>query len=126
MTHTPKPANDSTQPPAAIKIIGWIFILSGAGSICIAFLSGGVVRKTHEQPVEFWLTLGIRFLAIVAGAFLLLGSNWGRWLLAIWMTYHIILSLFHSPFELLIHGLLFSVIFYFLFRPEANHYFRRP
>jgi hypothetical protein len=40
------------------------------------------------------------------------------------MAFHIVLSIFHSPVELLMHILLFGVIGYFLFRPQVSAYFR--
>jgi hypothetical protein len=55
---------------------------------------------------------------------MLCGFNWARWLLVVWIAYHVILSAFHSPFEVVIHGLLFGVVVYFLFRRQASVYFR--
>jgi len=55
---------------------------------------------------------------------MLRGRNWARWLLLIWIAYHVILSGVHSLFQLVVHGLLFAVIAYFLFRPRASAYFR--
>jgi O-antigen ligase len=57
--------------------------------------------------------------------FMLYGFNWARWLLVVWIAFHVILSGLHSQFELLVHSLLFAVVLYFLFRPEASAYFRR-
>jgi hypothetical protein len=57
--------------------------------------------------------------------FMLRGNNWARWLLVIWMGYHIILSAFHSIRELVMHCVIFGIIIYFLFRPKASAYFRR-
>ena len=56
---------------------------------------------------------------------MLRGFNWARWLLVVWIAYHVILSAFHSPFEAAVHGLLFVIVAYFLFRPQASAYFRR-
>jgi hypothetical protein len=55
---------------------------------------------------------------------MLRGLNWARWLLAVWMAYHVVLSILHSPVELMMHVLLFGVMGYFLFRPQASAYFR--
>ena len=107
--------------PLSITIIGWLFI--GAGII------GFVYHATEfkiQRPVEYdliWVSI-VRLLAILSGVFLLRGSNWARWLLLIWLTYHVILSAFHSFFQLAMHGLLLGVIAYFLFRPQASAYFR--
>src|SRR5579864_1331203 len=64
------------------------------------------------------------FLAVVGGAFLLYGFNWGRWLLVLWMGCHVVISALHSPRQLLMHTLLFAVILYSLFHPQASAYFR--
>jgi hypothetical protein len=56
--------------------------------------------------------------------FMLYGFNWARWLLVVWIGFHIILSALHSPLQLLVHSLLFAVVLYFLFRPQASAYFR--
>ena len=55
---------------------------------------------------------------------MLRGSNWARWLLIVWLGYHVALSVFHAPFELVVHSLLFAAVLYFLFRPQATAYFR--
>ena len=64
-----------------------------------------------------------RLAAVVAGVFMLYGRNWARWLLVIWIIFHIVLSALHSIFQLLLHALIFTVILYFLFRRESSAYF---
>jgi hypothetical protein len=66
----------------------------------------------------------VRLVAIICGAFMLRGRNWARWGLVVWLAYHVVLSALHTPFELLVHGLLFAVVLYFLFRQRASAYFR--
>ena len=66
----------------------------------------------------------VRLLAVVAGVFMLLGYNWARWLALAWIGSHIILSAFHAPREFAVHCLFFAAIAWFLFRPEAQSYFR--
>ena len=66
----------------------------------------------------------VRILALLCGVFMLSGFNWARWLLVVWLGYHVILGALHSLFELSVHSLLFAVILYFLFRPPASTYFR--
>ena len=107
--------------PLSITIIGWLFV--GAGTIGLAYHA---TEFKTQRPVEYdliWVCI-VRLLAILSGVFLLRGSNWARWLLLVWLAYHVILSAFHSLFELAMHGLLLGVIAYFLFRPQASAYFR--
>jgi hypothetical protein len=64
-------------------------------------------------------------LAVVSGVFMLRGWNWARWLLVVWLAFHVALSALHSVFQVAVHGVLFGVIVYFLFRNAANAFFRR-
>jgi cytochrome b subunit of formate dehydrogenase len=86
------------------------------------------VDTTAAQRIaEFkghWFVHVSRILAVLSGVFMLYGFDWARWLLVVWLVFHVILSVLHSPFQLLVHSLLFAVVLYFLFRPPASAYFR--
>ncbi len=107
--------------PLSITIISWLFIATG---------SVGVVYHLSEfsfySPLDFGLVavLLIRLAAILAGVFMLRGVNWARWLLVVWMAYHIVLSAFHSVTEFAMHVVLFGIVACFLFRPQSSAYFR--
>jgi len=45
----------------------------------------------------------VRLLAIIGGAFLLMGRNWARWLILAWMAFHVVVSAFHSISECVAH-----------------------
>ena len=111
--------------PFSITIISWIFILAG----CIALVSGlwPMVNATAAQRVadfqKHWIVHLSRLTQIVGGVFLLLGHNWARWLLVVWMAAHIVISALHSIPILLFHVAIFSVIFFFLFRRPASAFF---
>jgi hypothetical protein len=75
------------------------------------------------QNDVLWIDL-IQVLAIVAGIWLLRGRNWARWLALAWMAFHVILSVFHSWVQVLVHTVFFAVIAFILFRPVASRYFR--
>lgn len=107
--------------PLSVTIISWLFIAAG---------TMGVVYHANEfkpqRPFEndaVWI-LFVRLMAIVCGVLMLRGSTWGRWLLLLWLVYHVILSVFHSPAQLVMHSLLLAVVAYFLLRSEASVYFR--
>jgi hypothetical protein len=107
--------------PLSVTIIGWLFI--AAGAIGFAY---HVTELRLERPFDYgviWVCL-LRLIAILCGVFVLRGSNWARWLLLIWIGYHVVLSAFHSVSEVVTHTLLLLVIAYFLFRPAASSYFR--
>jgi len=101
--------------PLSVTVISLLFI--AVGSI-------GLINQLTKLRFEYhrvWLGV-VQLLAIVAGLFMLRGRNWARWLLLIWIVSHVILSAFHTPFELAIHSLLLLVVAYFLFRPKASAY----
>lgn len=108
--------------PLAVTIISWLFI--GAGAVGFAY---HVTEFKALRPFQYevlWVCF-LRLLAIVCGVFILRGSNWARWLLLIWIAYHVVLSAFHSLFEVVTHSLLLAVVAYFLFHPKASLYFGR-
>jgi hypothetical protein len=107
--------------PLAITIISWLFV--AAGVIGLAYHATGFKAWRPFEYDAVWVCL-VRLLAILCGVFMLRGSNWARWLLLVWIAYHVILSAFHSVFEVVIHSLLFGVVAYFLLRPQASAYFR--
>ena len=108
--------------PLSVTVIGCIFIAAGV----IGFAYHVTEFKTLRPfPNEIVWGSSVRLLAILGGVFVLRRHNWARWLLLVWIAFHVILSAFHSLFELIVHGLLFVVVAYVLFRPRASAYFRR-
>ena len=114
------------QRPLSITIIGCLFLVTCSVGLMYHLLPqhigelSGPGSSAHELP---W-AIAIRLLGVIAGAFILLGHNWARWLLALWVGYHVGLSAFHSLFEVAVHGLLFLLVLFFLFRPKSSEYFR--
>ena len=110
-----------SKRPLSVTAIGCIFVVAGV----VGLAYHGAEFKA-QRPFDYGvvLVLLVRLLAILGGVFLLRGSDWARWLLLIWIAYHVILSAFHSVFELITHSLLFAVIAYFLYRPRVSAYFR--
>jgi uncharacterized membrane protein len=107
--------------PLSVTIIGLLFLV--AGIVGLAYHAREF--KTHG-PFQYdvlWVCL-VRLLAIIGAIFMFRGANWSRWLLLIWMAYHIVLSAFHSLSQVIVHGLLLVVIAYYLLRPSASAYFR--
>jgi hypothetical protein len=106
--------------PLSVTLIGLLFLI--AGVIGVAYHATDF-KMQSPFPSELVWVLAIRFLAIVFAIFLLRGKNWARWLLIIWITYHVVLSGFHSSSQLIVHGLLLALVTYFLFRRSASIYF---
>ena len=113
--------------PLSITIISWLFIaMGGIGSLIVLLEKAGWLHGDRPplRALEFWPILISRLLSLVAGVLMLYGINWGRWLLVVWIGFHIVISAMHSTFQLALHVLIFSVILYFLFRPPATAYLR--
>lgn len=112
--------------PRSITIISWIFIIFGSISLLSGLLPfGDVTFAQRVAELRGWHALVhvVRLLAMVAGLFMLFGYNWARWLLVLWMVFHLVVSALHSTMMLLMHAVIFTIILYFLFRPPASAYF---
>ena len=107
--------------PIAITIIAWLFIAAGLVGLTYHLTEFDINGPFQFEPA---LVLVLRVLVIVCGVFILRGSNWARWLLLVWIAYHLVLSAFHSASELAMHSVLLAVVAYFLLRPQASAYFR--
>ena len=105
--------------PISVTAIGWLFIATGI--VGFVYHASEALHPFSSELV--WIEL-VRLLAIVGGVFLLRGRSWARWLLIAWMTYHVVLSIFHSPFELLVHVVVLAGVAWLLFRPDASAYLR--
>ena len=105
--------------PLAVLIIGCLFIATGALGLAYHLTDFKISKPVESELV--WISF-VRLLAIVSGVFMLLGRNWARWLALAWIAFHVVIS-FPSMRQVVVHGLLFVMITYFLFRPEAKVYF---
>jgi hypothetical protein len=108
-----------TKRPLSITIVGILAIAIGAM---------GVAYHASEfdmrRPFETIGLCFVRLLAVLAGAYMLRGRNWARWLWLAWMAFHVAVSFLHSVSEVLMHALFLAVFAYLLFRPPASAYFR--
>lgn len=117
--------------PLSVAVIGSVFVVFGFVALIVSLLrlfsavsSAGLVESYVQRPAEFVFVSIVQLLAIVGGASALRGLNWARWLLVVWLGYHVLRSLFHPPLELVVHSLLLAAVAYFLFRPDAAAYFQ--
>ena len=107
--------------PPSVTVLG--SLLTAAGVIGLAYHLTDFKAQHPFQYDIVWVSL-VRLIAIVCGVFMLRGSNWARWLAMAWIAYHVIIGGLNSMSQLLMHGLLFAVFAFFLFRPQAMDYFR--
>lgn len=107
--------------PLPVALVAWLFIAAG--------IVGGAYHASELDPKEpfgndaLWVLL-IRLLAIVAGAFMLRGAAWARWLTLAWLAYHVVLSALHSVSETVTHLVVLAVVALVLFRPASTAFFR--
>jgi hypothetical protein len=106
--------------PTLVTAISWVLIASG-----VAGLAFHITDFAGADKLDYVLVSRVRALAIVAGGFMLPGSNWARWLSMLWISFHVMISAFHPMRELTIHILVFAVFAFVLFRSDAVDYFRR-
>lgn len=106
---------NAVRRPVPVLVVACLFLAVG---IIGAFYHIHDLRQPDGIPTEI-----TEFAAILAGAFMLRGRNWARWLAVAWMAFHVGLSIFGDPRELMIHGLLFAGIAWLLFLPQSRRYF---
>lgn len=107
--------------PLSVTILAWVYI--GMGTVGFVYHLTELQATNAFQYDGMWVEL-IRIVAIICGAFMLRSHNWARWLALAWISFHVVLSAFHSFHEFAIHCLFCAVIAWYLFRPEAGRYFR--
>ena len=111
--------------PLPVLIVSIGFILIGAGGLLrgiVSLVRGG--GSNNHELMDIGLVSFSGILALLAGWFMLRRANWARWLCLIWMAFHVVLSIFHTQFELVIHSAMLVVLILVLFRPSASTYFR--
>ena len=103
--------------PLPITIIGCLFIVAGLV---------GLVYHLSETPLDHRIVLIsiVRIIAVVGGVFLLLGHNWARWLILVWLAFHVVVSAFHSVSEFMPHVVLLMVVGYILLGPPTSKFFQ--
>jgi hypothetical protein len=103
--------------PLSITILAWIYIAVGV----VSFIYGAPLHGIHADDL---LAESVRLSGIIAGAYMLRGENWARWLAIAWIVFHIALSAFHLLGELAMHAAFGVIIVIVLFRPNATRYFK--
>jgi uncharacterized membrane protein HdeD (DUF308 family) len=104
--------------PFQVTMLGWLFIAVGILSTADHLWKGSLDRWI--VPI---LLVGI--IAVVAGAFLLRGARWARWLLLAWLAFHVVVSALSSLWDAMPHVVLLLVVGYFLLGPPTSEYFQR-
>lgn len=109
-----------TKRPISITILAWLYIAVGVLGTAAHYAD----FRAHKPIVNEFVSITLLgAVAIVAGAFMLRGRNWARWLALAWMASHVAISAFHPLHELIIHSALFVLFAFLLFQRKARAYF---
>jgi uncharacterized membrane protein len=111
----------NSKRPLSVTIIAILYLAVGIAGFVGHGYEAVRVKPFPADAIAIEIT---EFVAIIAGAFLLHGQNWARWLAVAWIAFHVAISMFHPLRELAIHAVLLIVIAWILFRPGATRYFR--
>src|SRR5690242_9558547 len=102
--------------PLSITAVGLLFLITGVVTFGFHLSREWGYGAIHPDVL---LVLSVSLLALVAGIFMLRGSNWARWLALAWLAFHVVISALNSWRETVTHALLFALIAWLLLRPEA-------
>jgi hypothetical protein len=108
--------------PVSVTLIAWLLITSGTAGIAYHITD---VKNWQPFPFGYFGILLIRVLAIVAGIYMLRGSNWARWVALLWIAFHLAISFFDDWTKVGVHAVVLAIFCYILLRPAATAYFRQ-
>ena len=121
------------ERPTSVTVISWILIVMGALSLVTGTL-GMLMPETKEimkkSPIPFNVQIIMMYasltISIVCGAAMLKGKNWARYFYVISSAIGIIIGFLTSPMKgLMVPSLIFIIVIaIFLFRADANEYFK--
>ncbi|HZZ39483.1 MAG TPA: hypothetical protein VFE06_10145 [Acidobacteriaceae bacterium] len=106
------------QRPVPVLIVACLFIAVGVLGFGYHFRELLTLQKDN-----LWVE-GTELTALVCAVFLLRGRNWARWLAVAWAALHVMVSALNAFHGIVAHSVLFVLISWLLFRPEAGRYFR--
>jgi len=109
--------------PIAVTIIAVLLILAGIGGLAGNAMHFKSLAADHYASV--WIA-AVDLLAIVAGGFVFRGRNWARWLAVAWIAFHVVISIWNPWQQLLMHGLIFALFVWVLFRRDSRAFFCTP
>lgn len=129
---TPLKMSSAPDRPTSITVISWLLIVTSGMNVITSLtsLNNPAVLRLMERsllpiPVQFILLYVGLAIAFACGVAMLNGENWGRWLYVIWSGIGLVVALATSPMKLLLipGALIYFLVAFFLFRPNASAYF---
>jgi len=107
-----------------VVAIGVLFLLLGVLDVYRGLAPLFGASPAPHLATDDMQVLAIGIAALVGGTFLIRGQNWARWLLAVWMAFHVAISI-GQPGKLIAHLVIFGFIAFLLFRPRSSAHFGR-
>jgi hypothetical protein len=113
----------STRTPRrSVVAVAVLFLVLGALDLYRGLAPLFASAPHWHMAIDDMQVLVIGIAAIVGGIYVLRGANWARWLLAVWIALHVVISI-GQPRALLVHLVIFGFVAYLLFRPAASAHF---
>ena len=118
--------------PTSVTVIAWVLIVMGGISLISTTvminnpLAHDLMSKSPMPiPAQYAMSYIGLLIMIVSGIAMLGGRNWARFLYVVWSAVGFVIGIATSPMKVaLIPGfVVFVVIAFFLFRPQATQYF---
>jgi len=106
----------------SVVVVGVLFLILGALDLWRGLAPLFASAPHWHMAADDMEVLAIGIAAIVGGIYVLRGANWARWLLAVWMAFHVAISI-GQPRALVAHLVIFGFIAWLLFRPGAAEFF---
>ena len=120
--------------PTSVTVIAWLLVVGGAIKLLwtLTFLYDSTVEELMARnsslpvPVQYFDMYASLLMAIVSGIAMLKGQNWARMLYVTWSLIGLLLLFTTSPMRpiVILAPVPTLIIVFFLFRPDANRYFR--
>jgi len=116
--------------PKAVTVVSWFFIVMSC-MISLPLLvnpesRAELLRPGARSPWQLLFVLALPVVYLVLGGCTLVGHNWARWVLVVWLGVNAVgaIAVGTDLKTLCGSGLLFIATAYYLFRPQARAFFQ--
>jgi hypothetical protein len=117
--------------PKSVKVVSLICIAMGCFGLLALLFPGAAGLPPHladlktDHPGDYALMYARAIIFIFLALFTMLGHNWARWLLAGFLAWRVVFSIWHgAPIQAAFSFVLTFTVAYYLFRPLAKPFFR--
>ncbi len=118
--------------PLSVSIISWYLVITGIlslGTLAMTFNDPEIAKvmavNALPVPMQYLMYAAGILIAIASGMLMLNGNKLGRLLYVSWTAFSLAVTLISSPMKMvMLPGvLIFALIVFLLYRPNANAYF---